>query len=151
VKSWRLQQKNSISMLMESGWKPEEMTAFWGQLISSGLSGEQAGTALKQMAIKERAGFGKMLAKVSDSWIDTEWLKGDAKHLAESRNKGLIEGFGTQGAELFKADPVKWLDRMGAASTSSRPAEKTTRSFWPRSLVTSQLMQWCSFSRNAAK
>jgi hypothetical protein len=107
--------KNSMSMLMESGWKPEEMTAFWGQLISSGLSGEQAGTALKQMAIKERAGFGKMLAKVSDSWIDTEWLKGEAKHLAESRNKGLIEGFGAQGADLFKTDPVKWLDRMGEA------------------------------------
>jgi hypothetical protein len=107
--------KNSMSMLMEAGWKPEQMAAFWGQLITSGLSGEQAGTALKQMAIKERAGFGKLLAQTSSNWTDTEWLKGDAKHMAEARNKGLIEGFAAQGAELFKNDPVKWLERMGGA------------------------------------
>lgn len=107
--------KNSISILSEAGWTPAQMTAFWGSLITAGLSGEQAGTAMKQMAIKERGAFGKLMAQASSAWIDTKDLKGKAKEMATAWNEGLIEGAGKVGANLFKADPLKWLDKISGA------------------------------------
>lgn len=107
--------KNSMSVLMEAGWSPEMMATFWGSLITAGLSGEQAGTALKQLGLKERKAFGEIVAQADERFIDTKDLSEKAKKRAEAWNEGLIAGAGKAGAQLFKTDQLKWIDKIGEA------------------------------------
>jgi len=108
--------KHSLAMLYESGWTPEQMATWWGSLVSGGMSGEAAGNAMKQFAIKERKGFGELMAAAQQDAIDAEAIssrlsKKQKKELAEL----VAEQHGMKGAELFKKDPNQWLDQLAGA------------------------------------
>jgi TP901 family phage tail tape measure protein len=87
--------KNSVNVLASAGWNRAQMLGAWGSLITGGLSGEMAGTAMKQIAIKARSGFAKVAAAATGV-----------------KDKGVTAAFGAIGDKLWKKGPVSYFKAL---------------------------------------
>ena len=97
--------KNSAAILAESGWSSQQMLGTWGTLIGGGISGEEVGTAMKNLAQNADG-----LAKVAIA-ADEKAQALIAKH-GSGAKKALEAQYGKQAWELFRKGPDTYFKAL---------------------------------------
>jgi hypothetical protein len=98
------------------GWDDKYTHSLLGHFIGSGVSGEEAGTFVKNM-ITHAEGYGKVLAHSDPRFTQQRQmmrLHGQAKKQAEEMNKWLELEYTEQGQNISK-DPMLMMKRQKAA------------------------------------
>lgn len=98
--------KNAMPSLVAAGWEIDQMVAALATLNTAGLSGEQAGEAMKSLATKSREGAFRMFLEANN--ITQRFEK-----LSKTEQAKYERNIGGQFQSMFSKDPTKYISKVG--------------------------------------